>query len=87
MPTTSWLKQNIIDWLILHDVELPCVDKKGKKVTNFNQLTKAFLIELSKSKPVSPKYVINQLAESCGKDIKVLWLPPAHCEFNAIELI
>lgn len=23
----------------------------------------------------------------CGKNVKVLWLPPAHCEFNAIELI
>jgi len=50
-------------------------------------LTKPELLAISKKSPLKTKYVIEKLAEECGKDVKVLWLPPAHCEFNAIELI
>lgn len=81
MPTMSWLKQNIINWLELHNVQLPA------DVTCFAKLTKASLILLSKTKPVKTKYCIEKMAEESGKDLKVLWLPPAHCEFNPIELI
>lgn len=77
----SWLKANIVKWLQDHCVELP------HGISHFNCLTKPHLIQLSKTRPVKPKYIVEDLAEKCGKDVKVLWLPVAHCEFNPIELI
>lgn len=77
----AWLKQKIVDWVVQHDIRLP------EGVESFHKLTKSSLIELAKSKPVKPKFIVEKLAEESNKDIKILWLPPAHCEFNPIELI
>ncbi|OXA46169.1 hypothetical protein Fcan01_18959 [Folsomia candida] len=81
MPNMAWLKQKIVDWVVQHDIRLP------EGVESFHKLTKSSLIELAKSKPVKPKFIVEKLAEESNKDIKILWLPPAHCEFNPIELI
>lgn len=78
MPKMHWLKQKIKDWFDLHQIPKP---------SNFEKMTKPELIQLSKYHPIQTKYLIEELAESSGKDIKVLWLPVGHCEFNAIELI
>jgi hypothetical protein len=42
---------------------------------------------LSKKYKLEPKYFVEEMIEKCGKDIKLLWLPVAHCELNPIELI
>lgn len=81
MPTMAWLKSKIIEWLELHRIPLPV------GVNNFNMLTKPSLIKLSKDHPVRPIFVVEQLAEQSGKEIRILWLPPAHCEFSPIELV
>lgn len=81
MPTMAWLKGDIIAWLEKQHVELP------GNASTFQVFTKPQLIQLSKQKPVKPKYIVEDLAEKCGKEVKVLWLPVAHCEFNPIELV
>lgn len=81
MPNSAWRKQRIIDWLVQKGVQKPAF------VTHFEKLTKVSLIQLAKCHPVKTKYVIEELAEQTGKDIKVLWLPPGHCELNPIELV
>jgi len=42
---------------------------------------------IAKNNSIPTKYLIESLAEQCDKEVKVLWLPPAHCEFNPIELV
>jgi len=42
---------------------------------------------LAKQHKVQLKFVIGEKAEKCGKDVKGMWLPVAHCELNPIELI
>jgi hypothetical protein len=42
---------------------------------------------MCKNLNVKSKFIIEKLADECGKEVKILWLPPAHCEFNSIELI
>lgn len=81
MPTMAWLKADIISWLQKQNIEIP------DGISSFICLTKSQLILLSKLKPVKPKFIVEDLAERCGKDVKVLWLPVAHCEFNPIELV
>jgi len=81
MPTTSWRKAIIIEWLQNHNVPLP------NNVSRFEELTRPSLLKLSKNYPTESKYEIEAIAERSGKSIHVLWLPVAHCELNPIELI
>jgi len=50
-------------------------------------MTKSALIELSKKYPLQERYVVDDLVKKSGKDIRILFLPPAHCELNPIELV
>ena len=81
MPKLYWKKSEIIANLLARKTSLP------PDVDRFEDLTKRSLLELSDKSPVQVKYVVEEMAEKCGKSVKVLWLPVAHCEFNPIELV
>jgi transposase len=81
MAKKSWRKASIIENLELRGIPVP------DGVQNFQKLTIPSLIALSESHKIQTKFVIEQLAEESHRDIKVLWLPVAHCEFNPIELV
>ncbi|XP_027843956.2 uncharacterized protein LOC114124782 [Aphis gossypii] len=73
MPTMSWKKQKIIDWL----------ENKGEIVTH--PIVKIDLMKkVRKLKKQYDKYVIDEYAKDNQKI--VLRLPPYHCELNPIEL-
>ncbi|KAF4532072.1 hypothetical protein B566_EDAN015121 [Ephemera danica] len=63
-----------------------CSEQTGHQ-DEYNELTKTELIELGRPKFLPFKYLLEKKIEECGKDVKILWLPVAHCELNAIELI
>lgn len=84
-PTMSWKKDDIIHWLIVNHVEPP-VEENGYQDL-YEELTKTELIELGRCKFKPFKYLLDNLIDISGKDVKLLWLPVAHCELNAIELI
>ena len=79
MPPKSWRKLAIIGNLKLRKVPLP------SGVRRFEKLTIPALLALSSEYPIRTKYLIEDMAEKSGRDVKVLWLPVSHCEFNAIE--
>ncbi|CAI6374502.1 unnamed protein product [Macrosiphum euphorbiae] len=73
MPTMSWKKQRIIDWL----------ECKGEIV--IHPIVKIDLMKkVRKLKKQYEKYVIDEYAKDNHKI--VLRLPPYHCELNPIEL-
>jgi transposase len=80
-PTTSYRKQQIIDWLVDHNIPVP------EEYPSFMKMTVPVLLALARKRKLEPVYVLQKLAEDSGKDVKILWLPVAHCELNAIELI
>ncbi|KAF4532073.1 hypothetical protein B566_EDAN015122 [Ephemera danica] len=84
-PTMAWRKDAIIDWLVKHEIQ-PTIEQTGHQ-DEYNELTKTELIELGRPKFKPFKYLLETKIEECGKDVKILWLPVAHCELNAIELI
>jgi len=55
--------------------------------STFHEITKPELLLIAKNNSIPTKYLIESLADQCDKEVKVLWLPPAHCEFNPIELV
>ncbi|KAL4127546.1 hypothetical protein QTP88_011713 [Uroleucon formosanum] len=67
-------KQEIKDWL----------ENEGQIAQP--ELLKSQLLELANQfKPLSDKYVIDEIAKENNK-IVLRWLPPYHCELNPIEL-
>ncbi|KAF4530438.1 hypothetical protein B566_EDAN018571 [Ephemera danica] len=84
-PNMSWKKDEIIDWLVKNHVEPPVQDCGVQD--EYSELTKTELIELGHHKFKPFKYLLDTIIERSGKDVKLLWLPVAHCELNAIELI
>ncbi|XP_054286021.1 uncharacterized protein LOC129002330 [Macrosteles quadrilineatus] len=80
-PTMSWLKKDIISWLQKRNISLP------PHSTDYAQLTKAALIEHAKPHFGIPKKILENIIEDTNPGIKLIWLPVAHCELNAIELI
>jgi hypothetical protein len=80
-PTTAWRKSEIIDWLVKKGVPIP------EPYSCFEDATVPVLRLLSKKYKLEPKYFVEEMVEKCEKDIKLLWLPVAHCELNPIELI
>jgi len=77
----SWRKQKMIDWLESRNIPVPT------KYASFEKMVKVELLNLAGKHKVQTKFCIEQLAEECEKDVKILWLPPAHCELNPIELV
>ena len=73
IPTLSWRKSDLRDWLI----------KQG--VQPQDNLLKAELHELAKKLDITTTYVIDSIAEEAGH--QVLRFPPYHCQYNPIELI
>ncbi|XP_037515384.1 uncharacterized protein LOC119391809 [Rhipicephalus sanguineus] len=74
LPTTSWKKENIQEWL------------NSKDIAYSATLVKRQLLELVASvKPRFLSYIIDNAAARAG--CVVLRLPPYYCEFNPIELV
>lgn len=74
VPTSSWRKSDIIQWLTL------------KEISHEGDMIKKELLEIvNLNKPPYTKYVIDEMA--LKKNITVLRLPPYHCELNPIELV
>ncbi|XP_056639352.1 uncharacterized protein LOC130446867 [Diorhabda sublineata] len=78
LPTTSWRKQDIINWLI------------QKNITFNNDLVKNELLSIVKINKNSQefthkKYNIDEVARN--RQIKIIRFPPHQYELNLIELI
>jgi transposase len=80
-PTTLWRKANVIQWLLNHGVSVP------EEYESFHKMTLPVLRQLARLHRVEEIYVIEDMAKKSKKDVKILWLPVAHCELNPIELI
>ena len=80
-PTTQWRKGDILDWFERRNVPLP------EDITSFSELTKVELLNLSKEFRYEKVYLLDKIRKNLRDDVKLLWLPVAHCEFNPIELI
>ena len=74
LPTTSWKKTDIINWLSKKNI--PFED---------GMLKKELLKIVQENKSRFKKCVIDEMAKKRG--IILLRLPPYHCELNPIELI
>ena len=75
LPNTKWRKQELLDWLIMKEI-----------VVQEKDLLKKELLQLCKQhSPKYKKYSVDEIATEHG--VKVLRLPPYHCELNPIELI
>ena len=74
LPTTSWKKQQISEWL--ESKNIPFED---------GMLKKEMLEIVHRYKPQYNKYIIDEMANNDNKT--VLRIPPYHCELNAIELV
>ncbi|XP_060878988.1 uncharacterized protein LOC132951224 isoform X2 [Metopolophium dirhodum] len=73
VPTTTWKKEDIQNWL------------KSKGVVLDKPMVKFRLLDMvNEIRPRHDKYVIDELAKQY--DCIILRLPPYHCELNAIEL-
>nr|CAI5867612.1 unnamed protein product [Callosobruchus analis] len=74
LPNTKWKKQELLDWLI------------SKNIQPQERLLKPELLSLCKLHSSKFKrYAVDEIAKE--GEIKVLRLPPYHCELNPIELI
>lgn len=80
-PTTAWRKQQLIDWMIQQEIPLP------EEYEDFSEMTVPRLREMAKKFKIEQIYEVDDLIKKSGKDVKVLWLPVAHCELNPIELV
>jgi|SRR5579872_2984095 len=73
-PTSSWRKQEIIDWLTDKNIQF-----------EQNLVKKELLAIANAHKHLYKKYAVEDIAEK--HNVIVLRLPPYHCELNPIELI
>ncbi|XP_076036265.1 uncharacterized protein LOC143022129 [Oratosquilla oratoria] len=75
VPTPSWRKGELKDWLI------------KKRVQPSSALSKAELYELAQNKICkdNTKYAIDTIAEEAGH--RIVRIPPYHCQYNPTELI
>ena len=80
-PTTKWRVAEIIQWLRRRPVPLP--DNED----SFEAMSKAELLNLSRKNKYEKKYLLDKTCKNLRDDVKLLWLPVAHCEVNPIELI
>lgn len=81
-PTSSWRKADIIQWMVKRNISLPM------DTESFEHLTKPYLLQLCLPYKFEKSYLLEKITEDIrGSDVKLLWLPVAHCEFNAIEYV
>lgn len=80
-PSMSWLKDNIVIWLQKRNIPLP------PDTRDFKSLTKAALINHARPYFGTPQKKLDKIAKEIRQDVELIWLPVAHCELNAIELI
>ena len=85
-PTLSYRKQDLINWLQEHNIPVPA------EVNSFSVMKVAELQELAKKNRVKPQFEVERIiaeenASDPARNIKLLWLPVAHCELNPIELM
>lgn len=74
LPTTAWLKSDIIKWL-----------SEKRLLFEEDLLKKELLAIVNLHKHLYTKYTVDEMAQKRG--IIVLRLPPYHCELNPIELV
>jgi len=80
-PRSYWNKPQISEWMKRNNIPNPPL------VQDPMQMTKASMLKLCKQYHHEEKYIIDQIIEESGKDVKLLFRPVAHCELNPIELI
>ena len=80
-PTTSWRKSEVIQFLRSKNIAVP------EPYTCFEDAKLPCLRQLAKENRVVQRFVVQDMIDNCGKDVKLLWLPVAHCELNPIELV
>lgn len=80
-PNMSWIKADIISWLVKRNISLP------PDATSFEKLTKMALINHAKPFFKTPEKILDQISKELRSDVELIWLPVAHCELNAIEPI
>lgn len=80
-PNMSWRKDRIISWILTKNIPLPT------DIIDFNTMTKAELIVHAKPYFGIPEKKLDQIINRVRPDVKLVWLPVAHCELNPIELI
>ncbi|XP_045452758.1 uncharacterized protein LOC123661864 [Melitaea cinxia] len=74
LPTSSWRKGQIQEWL------------KSKNIDFDNKMLKAELIEIARHhKKAHERCVVDEMAAE--RRVTILRLPPYHCELNPIELV
>ena len=72
VPTKSWTKKRMIEWLDSHHISYPEKALKSEIWSIIHRID------------ASPKYVIDEMAHASGHE--VVRLPVAHCTLNPIEL-
>ena len=72
VPTKSWTKKRMIEWLVSHNISYP---EKALKSDTWSIIHRI---------DASPKYVIDEMAHASGHE--VVRLPVVHCTLNPIEL-
>jgi hypothetical protein len=80
-PSMAWSKPKLVEWAYSRSVPMPDYAPYPE------HLTKEELVQLSKPFAVPKRKVLDDAVQKCGKQIKLIWVPVAHCELNAIELI
>lgn len=75
IPTMAMRKADIVAWLDNHSIAYP---------TPVNKVNKLTLIGLAKASGVEVLYAVENLA--AAKKVRILRLPPYHCQFNPIEM-
>ncbi|XP_033213743.1 uncharacterized protein LOC117170810 [Belonocnema kinseyi] len=81
-PTFSWRKENIIQWMTQRNIPLPT------GADSYEDLNKVNLLQLCVPYKFEKSYLLDQIAKEIrGDEVKLLWLPVAHCKFNAIECV
>lgn len=73
IPKMSWTKARIQEWLTT------------KNISFEPNMVKATLIDIVKQQNHTEKYAVDEMAAQKG--IRLLRLPPYHCELNPIELV
>jgi hypothetical protein len=79
-PTTVWRKSEIISWLGTKRVS-------PTRLSDF-RLSNCKYLDAYKEAQSRPKYVVEEMIEKCGKDIKLLWLPQLFtANWTQLELV
>lgn len=81
-PTSNWRKENIIQWMTQRNIPLPT------GADSLQDLSRVNLLQLCVPYKFEKSYLLDKIAKEIrGDEVKLLWLPVAHCEFNAIEYV